>query len=66
MDGQPVLLRYVNQAVDPGLLAMLRTELVPWLDAHPPLSAAYRQWMAEDERQPRFNTDAADGHGSGW
>jgi hypothetical protein len=46
--------------------AMLRTELVPWLDAHAPVSEAYRQWLAEDERQPRFNTDAVDGHGSGW
>lgn len=52
MDGQPFC--YVNQAVDPGLIATLRTNLVPWLETHAPVSEAHRQRMAEDPRQPRF------------
>lgn len=52
MDGQPFF--YVNQAVDPGLIATLRTELVPWLEAHAPLSDEQRQRLAADARQPRF------------
>ena len=52
MDGQPFL--YVNQAVDPGLIATLRTHLVPWLETHAPVSEAHRKRMAEDPRQPRF------------
>jgi len=52
MDGQPFF--YLNQAVDPGLIATLRTHLVPWLETHAPLSEAHRQRMAEDSRQPRF------------
>jgi hypothetical protein len=52
MDGQPFF--YVNQAVDPGLIATLRTHLVPWLETHAPLSEAHHKRMAEDARQPRF------------
>lgn len=52
MDGQPFC--YVNQAVDPGLIATLRADLVPWLEAHAPLSDEHRQRLAEDPRQPRF------------
>jgi hypothetical protein len=32
MDGQPFF--FVNKEVDPGLLATLRHDLVPWLEAH--------------------------------
>ena len=52
MDGQPFF--YVNQAVDPGLIATLRTSLAPWLETHAPVSEAHRKRMAEDPRQPRF------------
>lgn len=52
MDGQPFC--YLNQAVDPGLIQTLRTDLVPWLEAHAPLSDQHRQRSAEDARQPRF------------
>jgi hypothetical protein len=52
MDGQPFC--YVNKAVDPGLIATLRNDLVPWLETHAPVSEAHRQRMAEDPRQPRF------------
>jgi len=52
MDGQPFC--YVNKAVDPGLIATLRNDLVPWLEAHAPLSQAHQKRMAEDPQQPRF------------
>ncbi|HYY70215.1 MAG TPA: hypothetical protein VE734_10810 [Terriglobales bacterium] len=52
MDGQPFF--YVNQAVDPGLIATLRDDLVPWLETHAPVSEAHQKRMAEDPRQPRF------------
>lgn len=52
MDGQPFF--YVNQAVDPGLIATLRADLVPWLETHAPLSDEHRQRLAQDPRQPRF------------
>jgi hypothetical protein len=52
MDGQPF--GYLNKAVDPGLIAALRKDLVPWLETHAPLSEAHRKRMAEDPRQPRF------------
>ena len=52
MDGQPFY--YVNQAVDPGLVATLRNDLAPWLVTHAPVSEAHRQRMAEDPRLPLF------------
>lgn len=52
MDGQPFY--YVNQAVDPGLVATLRNDLAPWLLRHAPVSEAHRQRMAEDPRLPLF------------
>ena len=36
MDGQPFL--FVNKEVDPGLLATLRSDLVPWLETNAPVS----------------------------
>lgn len=52
MDGQPFF--YVNKEADPGLLATLRQDLVPWLEAHAPLPAEHRARMAADPRQPAF------------
>ena len=52
MDGQPFY--YVNQAVDPGLVATLRNDLAPWLLDHAPVSEAHRKCMAEDPLLPLF------------
>ena len=52
MDGQPFY--YVNQAVDPGLVATLRNDLTPWLLDHAPVSEAHRKCMAEDPLLPLF------------
>jgi hypothetical protein len=52
MDGQPFF--YVNKEVDPGLLATLRADLVPFLKTHAPVSEALRQRMQEDPLQHRF------------
>ena len=52
MDGQPFLL--VNKEVDPGLLATLRNDLVPWLQEHAPPSEQLATRMREDPLQHRF------------
>jgi hypothetical protein len=52
MDGQPFV--FVNKEVDPGLLATLRSDLVPWLEANAPASAELQQRMRDDPRQHRF------------
>jgi hypothetical protein len=52
MDGQPFF--FVNKEVDPGLLATLRTDLVPFLETHAPVSELLRQRMEEDPLQHRF------------
>ena len=52
LDGQPFL--FVNKEVDPGMLAALRGDLVPWLEINAPLSDQLRQRMEEDPRQHRF------------
>lgn len=52
MDGQPFF--FVNKEVDPGLLATLRADLVPFLEAHAPISESLRRRMEEDPRQQRF------------
>ena len=52
MDGQPFF--FVNKEVDPGLLATLRRDLVPWLEANAPASEELQQRMREDSRQHRF------------
>lgn len=52
LDGQPFF--YINQEVDPGLVKMLREDLVPWLQAHVPVSEQQRQRMHADAREPRF------------
>jgi hypothetical protein len=52
MDGQPFL--FINKEVDPGLLATLRKDLVPWLETHAPASEPLSQRMQDDPRQHRF------------
>jgi hypothetical protein len=52
MDGQPFF--FVNKEVDPGLLATLRVDLVPFLEVHAPVSEPLRQRMKEDPRQHWF------------
>jgi len=52
LDGQPFF--FINKAVDPGLLATLRQDLVPFLEAHAPVSAEQRRQLEEDPLQHRF------------
>jgi hypothetical protein len=52
MDGQPFL--YVNQPVDHGLVAALREDLVPLLEANVVVSAEHRKRMDADAQQPLF------------
>jgi hypothetical protein len=52
MDGQPFL--FVNKEVDPGLLATLRSDLLPWLETNAPASDELQQRMQDDPRQHRF------------
>jgi hypothetical protein len=52
MDGQPFF--FINKEVDPGLLATLRHDLVPWLETHAPASAELQQRMQDDAHQHRF------------
>ena len=52
MDGQPFL--FVNKEVDPGLLATLRQDLVPWLTTNAPVSDEIRKRMVEDPLQHCF------------
>jgi hypothetical protein len=52
MDGQPFL--YVNQPVDHGLIAALREDLVPWLEANVQMSPEHRQRVEVDPQVPRF------------
>jgi hypothetical protein len=52
MDGQPFL--YVNQPVDHGLVAALREDLVPWLEANVQMSSDHQQRVESDPEVPRF------------
>ena len=52
MDGQPFLL--VNKEVDPGLVATLRSDLVPWLKTNAPASEELGKRMQEDALQHWF------------
>jgi hypothetical protein len=52
MDGQPFV--FVNKEVDPGLLATLRSDLVPWLETNAPVSDQLQQRLRDDPRQHRF------------
>lgn len=52
MDGQPFC--YINQPVDHGLVAALREDLAPWLEANMEVSAEHQQRMDADPQLPRF------------
>jgi hypothetical protein len=52
IDGQPFF--YINQPVDHGLVAALREDVTPWLDANVEVSAEHRRRMDADPQVPRF------------
>ncbi|MEY2843696.1 MAG: hypothetical protein RI920_1733 [Pseudomonadota bacterium] len=52
MDGQPFFC--VNQPVDHGLVAALREDLAPWLEANVVVSEEHRQRMEADPQLPLF------------
>ena len=52
MDGQPFL--YVNKEVDPGLIATLQQDVIPWLEASVPKTAEQERRLAGDPRAHWF------------
>jgi hypothetical protein len=52
LDGQPYL--YVNKEVDPGLIATLKQDGIPWLEASVAKSADQHQRLAEEARAHWF------------
>jgi hypothetical protein len=52
MDGQPFF--YINQPVDHGLVAALREDLTPWMEANVTVSPEHQQRMDENPQAPRF------------
>ena len=52
MDGQPFL--YVNKEVDPGLIATLKQDVIPWLEASVAKTAEQERRLAEDSRAHWF------------
>src|SRR5713101_6805289 len=52
MDGQPFL--YVNKEVDPGLIATLKQDVIPWLKTSVPKSPDEQQRLAGDPRAHWF------------
>ena len=52
MDGQPFL--YVNKEVDPGLIATLQQDVLPWLEANVPKTPEQERRLATDPRAHWF------------
>jgi hypothetical protein len=52
LDGQPYL--YVNKEVDPGLIATLQQDVIPWLEASVAKNADQHKRLAEDARAHWF------------
>ncbi len=52
MDGQPFL--YVNKEVDPGLIATLKQDVIPWLEASVAKTPDQEQRLASDARAHWF------------
>ncbi len=52
MDGQPFL--YVNKEVDPGLIATLQQDVIPWLEASVAKTPEQERRLAEDARTHWF------------
>jgi hypothetical protein len=48
MDGQPFL--YVNKEVDPGLIATLKQDVIPWLEGNVAKTPEQERRLAEDAR----------------
>jgi hypothetical protein len=52
MDGQPFL--YVNKEVDPGLIATLKQDVIPWLERNVAKTPEQQQRLEEDPRTHWF------------
>jgi hypothetical protein len=52
MDGQPFL--YVNKEVDPGLIATLKQDVIPWLEANVTKTPEQERRLAEEARAHWF------------
>src|SRR5881628_1457686 len=52
LDGQPYL--YVNKEVDPGLIATLKQDVIPWLEANVAKTPEQQRRLAEDPRAHWF------------
>jgi hypothetical protein len=52
MDGQPFL--YVNKEVDPGLIATLKADVIPWLEASVAKTPEQERRLAKDPRAHWF------------
>jgi hypothetical protein len=52
MDGQPFL--YVNKEVDPGLIATLKQDVIPWLEASVTKTPEQQQRLRADARAHWF------------
>jgi hypothetical protein len=52
MDGQPFL--YVNKEVDPGLIATLKQDVIPWLEVSVPKTTEQEKRLADDSRAHWF------------
>jgi hypothetical protein len=52
MDGQPFL--YVNKEVDPGLIATLKQDVIPWLEASVAKTPEQQRRLADDPRAHWF------------
>ena len=52
MDGQPYL--YVNKEVDPGLIATLKQDVIPWVEANVAQTPEQQQRLAADPRAHWF------------
>lgn len=52
MDGQPFF--YVNKEVDPGLIAALEHDVIPWLEASAPKTTAVERRLEADPRAHWF------------
>jgi hypothetical protein len=50
MDGQPFL--YINKEVDPGLIATLKQDVIPWLETHVAKTPEQEQQWAQDPWRP--------------
>ena len=53
MDGQPFL--YVNKEADPGLIATLKQDVIPWLEANVPKTPEQEQRLRDDARAHWFS-----------